>query len=233
MSVTSRCGERLADHNIPISLHTSVTKGLTLMQQADPTPSKAIFQSLPPIHMAELVSSWILGGMLPRNPDLNLVLVESGIGWIAYYLERLQHEFRRHNWVARGVIDELPEHLLEQAVPRHVRGRLGGFEDSRPTGCRQCDVGEATTPTLTQLGRSRRRLSKRTSAKLASEDKERKGKERYRLPRALPSREVLRDASYFGPLCSHDPLGRILSASLLARAPTSQRRAAADKRRVR
>ncbi len=97
-----------ADHNIPISLHTSVTKGLTLMQQADPTPSKAIFQSLPPIHMAELVSSWILGGMLPRNPDLNLVLVESGIGWIAYYLERLDTMFRRHNWVARGVIDELP-----------------------------------------------------------------------------------------------------------------------------
>ena len=71
------------------------------------------------------------------------------------------------------------------------------------------------------------------SRELAVGDKERKGTERYRLPRALPCREVLRDASSFGPLCSHDPLGRILSAPLLARAPTSQRRAAADKRRMR
>jgi uncharacterized protein len=97
-----------ADHGIPLSLHTAVTKGLTFMQEADPTPAKAIFQSLPPIHMAELVSSWILGGMLPRNPDLHLVLVESGIGWIAYYLERLDTMFRRHNWAHRGVIQELP-----------------------------------------------------------------------------------------------------------------------------
>jgi predicted TIM-barrel fold metal-dependent hydrolase len=93
---------------IPISLHTGLTKGLQFIQQADPTPAKGIFQSLPPIYMAELISSWILGGMLPKNPDLHIVLVEAGIGWIGYYLERLDTMFRRHAWAKRGVIQEIP-----------------------------------------------------------------------------------------------------------------------------
>jgi predicted TIM-barrel fold metal-dependent hydrolase len=78
------------------------------MMIADPTPAKGIFQSLPPIHMAELISTWILGGMVPSNPNLHLVLVEAGIGWIAYYLERLDTMYRRHNWPNRGMITELP-----------------------------------------------------------------------------------------------------------------------------
>ncbi|HLG66256.1 MAG TPA: amidohydrolase family protein [Acidimicrobiales bacterium] len=100
--------QAFAHHGIPLSLHTGATKGLQAIQQADPTPAKGIFQSLPPIHMAELISSWILGGMLPDNPDLHIVLVEAGIGWIAYYLERLDTMFRRHNWPNRGMIKELP-----------------------------------------------------------------------------------------------------------------------------
>jgi predicted TIM-barrel fold metal-dependent hydrolase len=46
--------------------------------------------------------------MVPANPDLHIVLVESGIGWIAYYLERLDTMSRRHNWANRGMIKELP-----------------------------------------------------------------------------------------------------------------------------
>jgi uncharacterized protein len=46
--------------------------------------------------------------MVPENPDLHIVLVESGIGWIAYYLERLDTMQRRHNWAGRGMIKEKP-----------------------------------------------------------------------------------------------------------------------------
>ena len=58
--------------------------------------------------MVELISTWILDGMVPKNPDLHVVLVEAGIGWIAYYLERLDTMFVRHNWPNRGMIQELP-----------------------------------------------------------------------------------------------------------------------------
>ena len=34
----------------------------------DPTPFKGIFQSLPPLHMSELIVDWILTGVLERWP---------------------------------------------------------------------------------------------------------------------------------------------------------------------
>ncbi len=62
--------------------------------------------------MAELIGTWILGGMVPSNPDLHIVLVESGIGWIAYYLERLDTMSRRHNWAEPGNDQGEPELVL-------------------------------------------------------------------------------------------------------------------------
>jgi predicted TIM-barrel fold metal-dependent hydrolase len=100
--------QAFAANHIPLSLHTAGSPGLKGIQTSDPTPAKGIFQSLPPIVMAELISTWILGGMVPKNPDLHVVLVEAGIGWIAYYLERLDTMYRRHNWPNRGMIKELP-----------------------------------------------------------------------------------------------------------------------------
>jgi predicted TIM-barrel fold metal-dependent hydrolase len=93
---------------IPLSLHTAATPHFMEFVMDDPTPAKGIAQSLPPIHMAELISGWILGGMVPNNPDLHIVLVESGIGWISYYLERLDTMHRRHAWASRGMLEELP-----------------------------------------------------------------------------------------------------------------------------
>jgi predicted TIM-barrel fold metal-dependent hydrolase len=100
--------QSFAASRIPLSLHTTASPGLAAIQASDPTPAKGIMQSLPPIVMAELISTWILGGMVPANPDLRIVLVESGIGWIAYYLERLDTMQRRHNWGGRGMIKEKP-----------------------------------------------------------------------------------------------------------------------------
>lgn len=106
--------QAFAANRIPLSLHTNAAPGLTGIQMSDPTPAKGIFQSLPPIVMAELIGTWILGGMVPRNPDLHVVLVESGIGWIAYYLERLDTMSRRHNWGGRGMIKEKPSSFWSQ-----------------------------------------------------------------------------------------------------------------------
>jgi uncharacterized protein len=98
----------LAEAHVPLSLHTTSTKGLGFVRAGDPTPAKGIFQSLPPMFMAEIVGTFIAGGILKANPDLHIVLVEAGIGWIPYYLERLDTMHRRHNWANRGMMKELP-----------------------------------------------------------------------------------------------------------------------------
>ena len=98
----------LSEAGLPLSLHTTATKGLTFVRAADPTPTKGIFQSLPPMFMAEILGTFIAGGVLKKFPGLHIVLVEAGIGWIPYYLERLDTMHRRHNWAKRGMMEELP-----------------------------------------------------------------------------------------------------------------------------
>jgi len=98
----------LSEAGLPLSLHTTATKGLSFVRLSDPTPAKGIFQSLPPMFMAEILGTFIAGGVLKKFPGLHIVLVEAGIGWIPYYLERLDTMHRRHNWAKRGMIEELP-----------------------------------------------------------------------------------------------------------------------------
>jgi uncharacterized protein len=119
--------QAFAANRVPLSLHTNAAPGLTGIQVSDPTPAKGIFQSLPPIVMAELISTWILGGMVPANPDLHIVLVESGIGWIAYYLERLDTMSRRHNWGGRGMIKDKPSSFWSQQFHATFEDDLAGM----------------------------------------------------------------------------------------------------------
>ena len=82
----------------PISQHVGMNSYLASIMQVDPTPFKGVFQSLPPIFMSEIVASWIISGTLERFPRLNVVLVEAGLGWIPYFLERLDTMERSHGW---------------------------------------------------------------------------------------------------------------------------------------
>jgi predicted TIM-barrel fold metal-dependent hydrolase len=84
---------------MPLHLHVGSNNGLERVQNYDPTPSTGIFMSLPPLYMAEALGCFILGGVLERFPALHIVLVESGLTWIGYYLERLDTMMTRHRWV--------------------------------------------------------------------------------------------------------------------------------------
>ena len=93
---------------IPISQHVGASQPLLDIMVYDPTPAKGIFQSLPPIFMAEALAGWIVPGVLARFPDLRIVLVEAGLGWIPYFLERLDTMKRSHGWDHYEMLPELP-----------------------------------------------------------------------------------------------------------------------------
>jgi predicted TIM-barrel fold metal-dependent hydrolase len=98
----------LEDLQMPVSQHVNVRKSnVEQISKWDPTPVKAILQSTPPIFMSELLAGWVTTGIFDKHPKLNVVLVEAGIGWIPYFLYRLDKMKDRHNWAARGM--ELPK----------------------------------------------------------------------------------------------------------------------------
>jgi predicted TIM-barrel fold metal-dependent hydrolase len=90
--------EALSDAGIPISQHVGANAYLGDIMAEDPTPFKGITQSLPPIMMSECVADWTVSGVLERWPNLRVVLVEAGIGWIPYFLERLDTMVDNHGW---------------------------------------------------------------------------------------------------------------------------------------
>ena len=100
--------EAIQDAGLPISQHVGANSHLFGILAQDQTPAKGIFQSLPPIFMAETVAGWIVSGLLQRFPGLKIVLVEAGLGWIPYFLQRLDRMVHRHGWNQMDMIPELP-----------------------------------------------------------------------------------------------------------------------------
>jgi predicted TIM-barrel fold metal-dependent hydrolase len=88
---------------IPVSQHVHIRRSAGEIGMWDPTPTKAIMASIPPIFMAELLGGWVLTGIFDRHPQLKVVLVEAGIGWIPYYLQRLDKMQDRHGWDGAGL----------------------------------------------------------------------------------------------------------------------------------
>ena len=105
----------LEERGIPVSLHVCPPGGRGL--SADPTPAKGLFQAMPPIFMAQALSEWIVTGIFVRHPRLRLVLVEAGLGWIPYMLDRLDRVAIKSKWRERGMsLVEPPSHYWHQNV---------------------------------------------------------------------------------------------------------------------
>jgi predicted TIM-barrel fold metal-dependent hydrolase len=54
----------------------------------------AAFASILPLQLDEPLATMIFSGGLERHPRLELVLAESGLGWLPYFLARMDLEWR-------------------------------------------------------------------------------------------------------------------------------------------
>lgn len=120
----ARLWSAIEETGIPISQHVGANDALWHILEYDTTPAKGIFQSLPPVFMAEVLANWIVGGVFERHPKLRVVLVEAGLGWIPYFLERLDTMKHRHGWDHYEMLKELPSHYWHQNM-------LATFEEDR------------------------------------------------------------------------------------------------------
>lgn len=91
---------------IPLSMHVGDSKWVREVRDLDPTRELKMYMSLPPLAMAEALAGWLVTDIGERFPNLHFVLVEAGIGWIPYYLERLDTMHERHGWFQ--VAEKLP-----------------------------------------------------------------------------------------------------------------------------
>jgi predicted TIM-barrel fold metal-dependent hydrolase len=127
--------EAMSHHGVPISMHVGGNSYLFRdVLTEDPTPFKGIFQCLPPIHMSELIADWILPGTLERWPDLRVVFVEAGIGWIPYFLERLDNMAEMHGW------DTFPEKAITEKPSFYWYRNMAATFETDHVGMRLLDL---------------------------------------------------------------------------------------------
>jgi len=81
-----------AAHDMPISFHINGGISPKLSYQIGKWQSAA-FASLLPLQLDEPLATMIFSGALERHAALKLVLAESGIGWLPYFLTRMDGEW--------------------------------------------------------------------------------------------------------------------------------------------
>lgn len=126
-----RLWSAIEEIGIPVSMHVVPPTGRGLGR--DPTPAKGIYQSVPPIFMAQPLCELIVSGVFVRHPKLKIVFVESGLTWIAFMLDRLDQVSVRSRWAER----DMP--LTEKPSFYWHRNMAATFQDD-PIGLRLRDV---------------------------------------------------------------------------------------------
>jgi uncharacterized protein len=124
--------EVVSDLQLPVHFHIGASVTAMTFYGSYPWPSHpmntqlAIGGSLLFIGNARVVTNLILSGMFDRHPDLKMVSVESGVGWIPFILETLDYE------MSENAPEELAE--LQKMPSEYFRSNLYAtfwFENNR------------------------------------------------------------------------------------------------------
>jgi predicted TIM-barrel fold metal-dependent hydrolase len=106
---------------LPISFHIVGGTSSRLSYQLGRWPSAA-YASVLPLQLDEPLAIMIFSGALERHPGLRLVLAESGVGWLPYFLTRMDME-----WEAlRANLDTAPSIPPSELFRRQV---MATFEE--------------------------------------------------------------------------------------------------------
>jgi uncharacterized protein len=99
--------EAIAATGLPVCCHIGVNQALTDLARRDPTPQGAVFAAQTALSTGEVLGMWICGGVFERHPDLQLVLVEPGLGWVPFWLEFADDMLQRQGY-KMPAISKLP-----------------------------------------------------------------------------------------------------------------------------
>src|SRR5262249_7177815 len=82
-----------ATTRLPISLHIKGGSWSGLSYQIGKWQAAA-FATIMPLQLDEILATLIFSGVLERHPELQVVLAESGVSWLPYFLARADMEWK-------------------------------------------------------------------------------------------------------------------------------------------
>jgi predicted TIM-barrel fold metal-dependent hydrolase len=119
--------------NTVICLHIGSSSETVITSMDAPIDTMITLQ---PMNIVQCAADLVWSPMFRKFPDLRIALSEGGIGWIPYFLERIDYTYQHHKaWTNQDFGDKLPsqvfnEHILtcfiDDAVGMEVRHHLNG-----------------------------------------------------------------------------------------------------------
>ena len=75
-----------------------------------------IMITMEPLSMQEPIATFIWGAVFERFPKLRIVSVESGVGWLGYLLERMDHVYKKHRFWTQSALKKPPSEYFYDHV---------------------------------------------------------------------------------------------------------------------
>jgi predicted TIM-barrel fold metal-dependent hydrolase len=96
---------------LPLSLHI-------LTERRGGSDFTSVMKGYPALHhsVERSLADMIFGGVLERHPRLRLVSVENDIGWIAHFLQRMDHSYEKYRYLEADAIPNPPSFYFHRQV---------------------------------------------------------------------------------------------------------------------
>jgi predicted TIM-barrel fold metal-dependent hydrolase len=115
---------------LPVSIHIGGGAGInrSLVHDTEVPPGTLeAFITLAPMTVAHTLGMLIFGGVLARHPQLRIVIAEGGIGWLAYFLERIDAVYEKQRYWAKSELAERPSTYFRNQVMATFEEDLAGI----------------------------------------------------------------------------------------------------------
>ncbi len=102
------------DESVVVCLHIGSSSQLVITSPDAPIDCLI---TLTPMNIVQAAADLIWSPLFRKFPALKVALSEGGIGWIPYFLERIDHNYKRHHlWTGQDFGDRLPSEVFDEHV---------------------------------------------------------------------------------------------------------------------
>jgi predicted TIM-barrel fold metal-dependent hydrolase len=99
---------------LPISFHIGGDTGYLRVVRGSWEANA--YASVIPMRLAEPLSAMMFGGALERHPNMTLVLAEAGLGWVPYFVRRMDHRMSRLGSASDYTLRTMPSEIFRRQV---------------------------------------------------------------------------------------------------------------------
>ncbi len=140
-----------SDENVVVCMHIGSSSQMVITSPDAPMDTLI---TLTPMNIVQAAADLVWSQVLRKFPDLKIALSEGGIGWIPYFLERVDYNYQKHHyWTGQDFGDRLPsevfnEHVITCFIDDHFGVASRDFL-AKDKICWECDYphSDSTWPT--------------------------------------------------------------------------------------